>query len=275
LLVHALTALLTATVAAPPIPPAPPADIATLIAAAPADAAAATRMLTENGVPASRRAEAIALLAKEQGKPQATVLLDAIAACAGACGGTRDLADALVGMHAEIAADPALLARTVQMAGDAALEAPARMAAYRTVCAMPADKRPEAAKAFAIRTIALKTIPGAMQYDVKELKAKPGEALEVVMENPDSMQHNFLLVAPGKLAEAGIAGDKMGETAEGKARHFVPDAPWVLEVMGLIDPGKTGRLFFFAPTKPGTYPYVCTYPAHWRNMNGKLKVQAP
>jgi len=32
-------------------------------------------------------------------------------------------------------------------------------------------------------------------------------------------------------------------------------------------------LWFIAPAKPGTYPLVCTYPGHWRMMNGKLKVQ--
>lgn len=230
-------------------------------------------MLSEAGVPAARRSEAVAWIAADQKCSKPIALLDAIAECAGVCGGRNDMSDALVAMHEEIAAHAETLARVATMAANADLPGPVRMAAYRTLCAMPADKRPEAAKAYAVRTISLKTIPGAMKYDVKDLKAKPGEALEVVMENPDSMQHNFLLVAPGKLAEAGVAGDKMGETAAGKARHFVPDAPWVLEVMGLVDPGKTGRLFFFAPTKPGTYPYVCTYPAHWRNMNGKLKVQ--
>lgn len=259
--------------ATPPIPPAPPADLAALTAAAPTDAATAKRLLIEAGVPTERRAEGIAFLAGEQKRTKPTVLLDVITECAGACGGARDLNDALTAMHAEVAADAALLERVTTLATDAAAPAAVRMAAYRTLCAMPADKRPEAAKAFAIRTVDIKTIPGAMKYDITEVKAKPGEALEFVLENPDSMQHNLLLVMPGKLAEAGVAGDKMGETAAGKARHFVPDAPYVLEVMGLVDPGKTGRLFFFAPAKPGTYPYVCTYPAHWRNMNGKLKVQ--
>jgi azurin len=120
--------------------------------------------------------------------------------------------------------------------------------------------------------VALKAIPGAMQYDVKEVKAKPGEVLEFTLENTDTIQHNLLIVLPGKMSEVGVAADKMGETAAGKARQFVPDMPSVLAVMGLIDPGKSGRLFFRVPEKPGTYQYVCTYPGHWRMMNGKLKV---
>lgn len=267
-----MAALLLA--APPPLPPPPPADIEKLAAAAPADSATAKRMLSENGVPAARRAEAIAFLAAEQKRSAATVLVDAVCECAGACGATRDLADAMVAASADVTADAELLARTAKLAADAAQPAPVRMAAYRTLCAIPADKRPESAKTYAIRTVPMKAVVGVMQYDVKEVKAKPGEALEFVLDNPDTMQHNLLLVAPGKMAEAGVAGDKMGETAAGKAKQFVVDSPIVLEVMGLVDPGKTGRMFFFAPTKPATYPYVCTYPAHWRMMNGKLKVVA-
>jgi azurin len=45
--------------------------------------------------------------------------------------------------------------------------------------------------------------------------------------------------------------------------------------MGLVDPGRTGTLHWAVPSKAGTYPYVCTYPGHWRMMNGKVKVAAP
>jgi putative heme-binding domain-containing protein len=34
------------------------------------------------------------------------------------------------------------------------------------------------------------------------------------------------------------------------------------------------KLSFTAPTKPGVYPYVCTYPGHWRRMYGALYVVA-
>jgi putative heme-binding domain-containing protein len=34
------------------------------------------------------------------------------------------------------------------------------------------------------------------------------------------------------------------------------------------------KLSFEAPTEPGVYPYVCTYPGHWRRMYGALYVVA-
>jgi azurin len=253
------------------IPPVPPADIAALVAMDPAtDAAAAKRMLAENGVPADKRAAAAAAIGKAAGKSAALAVAEAIVACGGTCGATRDLADLLAGMHEAAAADPAALALLEKAAG--APEDPLHLAACRTIAAMPADRRPAAFKDLAVRTVALKAVPGAMQYDVKEIKAKPGEVLELTLENGDTMQHNLLVVLPGKMAEIGVAADKMGETPAGKARHFVPDSAAVIAVMGLVDPGRSGRMFLAVPRKPGTYQYVCTYPGHWRMMNGKLKV---
>ena len=39
----------------------------------------------------------------------------------------------------------------------------------------------------------------------------------------------------------------------------------------LILPGETERLTFEAPAA-GSYPFVCTYPGHWRVMNGVMHV---
>ena len=227
-------------------------------------------MLSENGVPPERRRAAAAALAAASGRPPCAEVAEAIASCGGSCGATRDLADLLVSMSLEAAADPKTLELLSAWARDPA--SPGHVAARRAIAAMPEASRPEGMKDAAVRKVVMRTVPGAMQYDVKEVRAKPGELLELVLENPDSMQHNLLVVAPGKMSEVGVAGDRMGETAEGKSRQFVPDLPSVIAVMGLVDPGATGRLFLAVPAKPGTYPYVCTYPGHWRMMNGKLKV---
>jgi len=253
------------------VPPPPPADIEALVAMDPAkDAAAAKRLLAEGGVPMEKRRAAADAVAKASGGTAAAAVLDAIVACSGTCGGTRDLADLLVSLAADAAKDPKSVERLAACAQDAG--SPARLAACRTIAAMPEEARPAALKSMKVRTVALKTIPGAMQYDVKEIRAKPNELLELVLENTDTMQHNLLVVAPGKMSEVGVAADKMGETPAGKAAQFVPDLPSVIAVMGLVDPGKSGRMFIVAPAKPGNYQYVCTYPGHWRMMNGKLKV---
>lgn len=256
------------------VPPPPPADIDALMARDPnADLAMARRMLSENGVPTARRREAADSISKAGAGSAHAAVIEAIVSCGGTCGATRDLDDLLVGMAGEIAGDPSALERLSVAARDPA--SPLRLAALRTLAAMPADARPEPVRAAVVRTVALKAIPGAMKYDVTEIRAAPGEVIEFVLDNPDTMQHNLIVTAPGKMPEVGVACDKMGETLEGKGRQFVPDLPSVLAAMGLIDPGKTGRLFWVVPSKAGTYPFVCTYPGHWRTMNGKVRVAAP
>ena len=261
---------------APParlVPPAPPPDLAELASKDPAaDAAAASRMLSENGIAPELRSRAAAAIAKPKGAAPHAAVLDAIDACGGTCGATRDLEDLLAGMADAAAKDPTAVARLDAMAAEGN---PGRVAALRTIAAMPREARPERWRDVAVRTVELKAVPGAMKYDVVEVKAVPNEVIRFVLENPDTMQHNLLITMPGKMSEVGVAGDKMGETAAGKARQFVPDLPSVIAAMGLVDPGKSGTLHWAVPSKPGTYPFVCTYPGHWRMMNGKVKVAAP
>lgn len=151
----------------------------------------------------------------------------------------------------------------------------AQVVAIRALDAMPESARPEGADRFAVRRISMTTVPSRMSYDTKEFSVVAGTPVCISMSNPDTLQHNLLIVAPGALSEIGVAGDKMGETAAGKACHFTPDSPKVLAVMGIVESGASGEVWFVAPAKPATYPYVCTYPGHWRMMNGKMKVTAP
>jgi putative heme-binding domain-containing protein len=58
------------------------------------------------------------------------------------------------------------------------------------------------------------------------------------------------------------------------ARHYIPKSDKVLLGSRLLQTGQTQALSFNAPTKPGVYPYVCTYPGHWRRMYGTLYVVA-
>jgi azurin len=89
------------------------------------------------------------------------------------------------------------------------------------------------------------------------------------------MQHNFVLGAPGSLNAIGEAGDKLAATPAGLAQNYVPDMPQVLFSTKLLDPSQTVTFQFRAPATAGQYPYVCTFPAHWRTMNGMLNVIQP
>ena len=121
----------------------------------------------------------------------------------------------------------------------------------------------------------LNVVPNEMKFDKTELNAAPGQLIEITLVNPDVMQHNFVLGAPGSLAAIGEAGDRLATSPTGLAQAYVPDMPQVLYSTKLLEPGQTITFQFRAPATAGQYPFVCTFPAHWRTMNGVLNVVAP
>jgi len=40
----------------------------------------------------------------------------------------------------------------------------------------------------------------------------------------------------------------------------------------MLEPGQKETLKLTAPTTPGEYEYICTYPEHWKVMFGQLLV---
>jgi azurin len=118
----------------------------------------------------------------------------------------------------------------------------------------------------------LGVVRGQMKFDTSELIATAGQLVEVVLVNGDEMPHNFVLGAMGSLDEIGLAADKVATTPGGPALQYIPDIPQVLAASRLVDPGQTATIRFRAPAQAGTYPFVCTFPGHWRVMNGVLKV---
>jgi azurin len=118
-------------------------------------------------------------------------------------------------------------------------------------------------------------VPGQLKFDLAELTVAPGQLVEISFANPDAMQHNFVLGAVGSLDVIGAAADTLAQSPSGLAQQYVPDIPQVLFSTKLIEPNQTVTFQFRAPSDPGRYPYVCTFPAHWRVMNGILNVAAP
>jgi len=123
--------------------------------------------------------------------------------------------------------------------------------------------------------IRLRAVRNEMTYDQNELLVPAGKPIEIVFENGDLMQHNLLIIAPGSLETVGNAADEMAQMPEGQEKQYVPDVPQVLYASPLVDPGASFVIRFTAPQEAGEYPFVCTFPGHWRTMNGILKVEGP
>ncbi len=122
-------------------------------------------------------------------------------------------------------------------------------------------------------TLRVQAVPNQMLFAPTELRVIAGQPVRLVFENPDLMAQNFVLVAPGADEAVGLLADRMAGESDGAAKSFVPASPQVLHFTPLVDPGKRAELAFTAPATPGRYPYLCTFPGHWRVMRGVLIVE--
>ncbi|MEO6914224.1 MAG: plastocyanin/azurin family copper-binding protein, partial [Chitinophagaceae bacterium] len=122
------------------------------------------------------------------------------------------------------------------------------------------------------QVIILKTVKDAMKYDKQLLTAKAGTTLQIVVQNTDFMQHNFVLLRPKSMEKVGAAADKLAQEPDGVKMNYIPKMPEVLAATPLINPGGKFTVTIKLPDTPGDYPYICTFPGHWRIMNGILRV---
>ncbi|MCU0390694.1 MAG: ThuA domain-containing protein [Thermoflexibacter sp.] len=122
------------------------------------------------------------------------------------------------------------------------------------------------------QVISLKAIKETLKFDKKEFTVTAGKPVEIVFENPDAMQHNIVIGQPYSLETIGKEADKLITQKDGAEKNYVPAIPQVLFSTPLINPNQTYRLKFTAPAEAGEYVFVCTFPGHWRIMNGIMKV---
>lgn len=171
--------------------------------------------------------------------------------------------------------------RLLKTRPEADLNAPAFLGTVRQVrgliAELPANRRsPLLAKLESVGTLELKltAVEAKMAFDKTKLIVPAGKSVVLVFDNPDLMPHNVVIVKPGSASRVGEAADAMARQPDGFERNFVPDSPDVLFYTPLVQAGKSHRLTFKAPTQPGEYPFLCSFPGHWRVMQGILTVQA-
>lgn len=121
------------------------------------------------------------------------------------------------------------------------------------------------------------TTNDTMKFSVAEIAAKPGESLSVTLVNTGttpkfSMGHNWVLLAAGVDAQAFVVG-----SAESVTTDYIPGPPLKAQVLAatkLLGPKERDTVTFTAPTAPGRYEFVCSFPGHFQvGMRGVLIVQ--
>ncbi|MEZ5299270.1 MAG: GDSL-type esterase/lipase family protein [Verrucomicrobiales bacterium] len=122
----------------------------------------------------------------------------------------------------------------------------------------------------AAEQILIKTVVEKMSYDKKEITVKAGKKVQLTFANPDFMPHNLIVVQPGAVQEIAMQAQELG--AEGFKVGFIPKNDKIIAHTDMLDNGKHQTIEFTAPSKPGKYEYVCSFPGHWVLMRGVMKV---
>jgi len=123
-----------------------------------------------------------------------------------------------------------------------------------------------------VQVVRLATLPHRMSYDQERLVVQAGKTVEFIFSNPDLMPHNFVITEPGSLEEIGLLAEAKAQDPAHIANDYVPRSNRILVASRLLQPQDTETFSFKVPDRPGVYPFVCTYPGHWRRMYGALYV---
>jgi azurin len=116
----------------------------------------------------------------------------------------------------------------------------------------------------------------SMKFNVTSFTVKPGEVVHVSLSNvgtlPKSvMGHNWVLLKEGKDGAAYSSA-----AANAKAEDYEPKdlAGDVIASIGLLGARQNGDVTFTAPTAPGSYVYICSFPGHFQvGMRGVMTVK--
>ncbi|WP_018618606.1 plastocyanin/azurin family copper-binding protein [Spirosoma luteum] len=135
----------------------------------------------------------------------------------------------------------------------------------KRIIAMPADwtNGPD-------QTLTIGTKPG-LKFDTDKLEVKAGSRIKLVFNNNDDMLHNFVVTKPGEANSVGEAALKLN--LNGPKMNYVPNTPDVLYHTNILQPESAETIYFVAPTTPGNYQFVCSFPGHYSLMQGTLVVK--
>ena len=128
-----------------------------------------------------------------------------------------------------------------------------------------------------LKTVTISCMPERMKYTLEQFAVTTGQPVKIVFKNPDATDHNLVIVRPGALADVGMAANEMARDPRNANSDFIPASKkdMILGASPMIGPTRKNQvhvLRFNAPTEPGIYPFVCTFPGHWIIMKGDIVV---
>ena len=169
---------------------------------------------------------------------------------------------------------PALLTLLVAIAAGVACSQPESGSKEAAKAPAATTAAPEATQTHDGRAIEI-TGDDTIKFNVTEIKAAPGERLSVTLVNVGSMPkfsmgHNWMLLTLDVEIEKFLVA-----AAESPTTDYVPASmkDSILAATKLLGPKERDTVTFTAPTEPGRYEFICSFPGHYQvGMKGVLIV---
>ncbi len=112
-----------------------------------------------------------------------------------------------------------------------------------------------------------------LTFQTRFIRVSAGEAIALTLRNPDVVPHNWVLAKPGTLEHVGDLANRLIADPEAVVRHYIPQTSDVLTYTDVVLPRDEFTVYFHAPREPGRYPFLCSFPGHWKVMNGEMLVE--
>ena len=131
--------------------------------------------------------------------------------------------------------------------------------------------KPEESQAKPAKVL-VQVVPNLIRFDTKRFDVRAGAPVELTLKNGCIVPHNIVFL--GRDAEPAVIAGVNAMGVEGISRNYVPEVPGILASSKLLPPRGSDILKFKAPTEPGDYLFLCTFPGHWFTMRGVMRVRA-
>lgn len=123
-------------------------------------------------------------------------------------------------------------------------------------------------------TVTISPVGDEMRYAETEFTVTAGQEIRLVMDNVATsvaMQHNVVVLVLG--ADVNAFGQAAMSAAD---TDYIPSAmaDQVVAHTPMSQPGQSTEVTFTAPTAPGDYTFICTFPGHFTVMQGVMHVVA-
>lgn len=122
------------------------------------------------------------------------------------------------------------------------------------------------------QAVDIRAVLGQLAYDRPHFSVRAGTSVKLTFRNPNYMQHNLVIVKPDALERVHTAAVLLAQEPGAASRQYIPEGGDVLYATPLVNPNTHCDLRFTAPSSPGLYPFLCTFPGHSAVMRGVMEV---